>query len=803
MATTEELDFGEHVRLLILNTLEPNLNPYLTHAVAEGFAGVVGPDRVHVAQYSNACALFRKAQCNAVLLLDGQAMRTAILQELLRLSPRNLLWTMGDPFELPANLRRATGFDRVFTNDRGSLADYAGQVHHVPLAASSIEEPVPLERRYRDVFFAGTAWPNRVKFLRDLIPRLDGLKTQFLLPYHAPLRKPNLPIPECEWNIRLGSADLLTAARFSKIVLYLERDFSNSVLGGRVVSPGKRLFETAALGVAQIAIADAATIRPYFEPGKEILLARNAEEAAGMIRELLTDPARLEALGQAARERVLAEHLYSHRARAILSHLADVPARRPRKTKQPPLRLLMVAHGVRGQRPWGGTELHVDQLCKTLENKYDIHLLYTSEHGSGRSLVHRPPTGRQRVLFAGPYNAFRSWIDPQRDAAFRKLLVEEEIDLVHFVHFLFHSFGYVDVARSLGRPTVLGLYDFFIACPQFNLLDSSGRFCNLPAIETCDQCLAKLDGLPAGSQSRRRELLSEICTAVDKIHFLCHSQRSLIERVVPIRGNKVFVQGLGVRAEISPRSAPLPAPPPLRIAVLGNHTLNKGADTLIAILKRLAPENIQFRIAGAVAEPFKTQLQAMSRRSVELLGCYEPEEVGTILRDCHVALFASPWPETFMLTLSEAMHAGAVPVGPDLGAFGERVRDGENGLVVRGDVGSYVRALLTLLDNPPLLERLRAGVRATHVLTFDEDAAGFEELYDGLAAEYGLPGPSFPVALASEATIAAPANHNPVAKSTLEKMKWIYKTQGAHAVFRRAWQRTSAWIHSNGKGRLT
>src|SRR5208337_813696 len=232
MSFKEECTPGRDLRLLILNTLEPNLNAHLTHAVAEGFASVLGPDRVYVAQYADACALFRKARCNAVLLLNGRAMRTAILQELLRLSPRSFLWTTDDPFELSANLRRATGFDHVFTNDQGSLADYAGKAHHMPLAACVSDEPVPLERRYRDIFFAGTAWPNRVTLLRNLIPRLDGLKTQFLLPYNAPRRKPSLPIPECDWNIRLGSADLLTAARYSKVALYLERDVSGCALGG-------------------------------------------------------------------------------------------------------------------------------------------------------------------------------------------------------------------------------------------------------------------------------------------------------------------------------------------------------------------------------------------------------------------------------------------------------------------------------------------------------------------------------------------------------------------------------------------
>ena len=61
MSLEEERDPGGDLRLLILNTLEPNLDAHLTQAVAEGFASILGPDRVHVAQYGNACALFRQA----------------------------------------------------------------------------------------------------------------------------------------------------------------------------------------------------------------------------------------------------------------------------------------------------------------------------------------------------------------------------------------------------------------------------------------------------------------------------------------------------------------------------------------------------------------------------------------------------------------------------------------------------------------------------------------------------------------------------------------------------------------------
>jgi spore maturation protein CgeB len=59
-------------------------------------------------------------------------------------------------------------------------------------------------------------------------------------------------------------------------------------------------------------------IERWFEPGSELLLVDDAEQALATYRELLDDPAQAEAMGARARERVLDEHTYAHRARQIL-----------------------------------------------------------------------------------------------------------------------------------------------------------------------------------------------------------------------------------------------------------------------------------------------------------------------------------------------------------------------------------------------------------------------------------------------------------------------------------------------------
>jgi len=59
-------------------------------------------------------------------------------------------------------------------------------------------------------------------------------------------------------------------------------------------------------------------IERWFEPGRELLVVSNADEAVEAYGSLLDDPGRADELGRAARERALDEHTYVHRARRLL-----------------------------------------------------------------------------------------------------------------------------------------------------------------------------------------------------------------------------------------------------------------------------------------------------------------------------------------------------------------------------------------------------------------------------------------------------------------------------------------------------
>jgi spore maturation protein CgeB len=76
-------------------------------------------------------------------------------------------------------------------------------------------------------------------------------------------------------------------------------------------SPATRVFEAA--GAAACLITDAwEGLELFFEPGTEMLVARDGDDVAEHVRAL--DATKAQRVGRAAYARVLAEHTYAHRA---------------------------------------------------------------------------------------------------------------------------------------------------------------------------------------------------------------------------------------------------------------------------------------------------------------------------------------------------------------------------------------------------------------------------------------------------------------------------------------------------------
>jgi spore maturation protein CgeB len=81
-------------------------------------------------------------------------------------------------------------------------------------------------------------------------------------------------------------------------------------------SSSARLFELAALGCC-IVSNPVEGLEEWFEPGKEVFVVDDAQDVVELYRWLLTHDEERRSVGERARERVLREHTYSHRAQQL------------------------------------------------------------------------------------------------------------------------------------------------------------------------------------------------------------------------------------------------------------------------------------------------------------------------------------------------------------------------------------------------------------------------------------------------------------------------------------------------------
>ncbi len=164
-------------------------------------------------------------------------------------------------------------------------------------------------------------------------------------------------------------------------------------------------------------------------------------------------------------------------------------------------------------------------------------------------------------------------------------------------------------------------------------------------------------------------------------------------------------------AEESPR-----ADEPLHLLYFGRLVPEKGVHTAIEALGLLKhdglAERVKLTILGDGHPDYKKQLVQETREleiedRVEFVPKIGREEIPEYLSQFDVFLFTSTWPEPFGRTIIEAMMAGLVVIGSDVGGSREIFRDYEPGqLFQAGDARELRDRIQRVLDDPGLRSRL-------------------------------------------------------------------------------------------------
>ncbi len=206
-------------------------------------------------------------------------------------------------------------YDLVLSNSEGGIPRLLelGARRAEPLfwaADPEVFSPQPVEKAV-DVFFYGYG----DKFRRDWIEAMVGEASRI-----AP--ELDIGLGGLDFQGDIGSARLLGDIPFNVFARAISAARVNLNVTRRPhatvpASSTARPFELASSGAAIVSNPHEGIDR-WFEPGRELVVVESAEEAVATYRELVSDPAQAEDMGRRARERVLDEHTYAHRARQVL-----------------------------------------------------------------------------------------------------------------------------------------------------------------------------------------------------------------------------------------------------------------------------------------------------------------------------------------------------------------------------------------------------------------------------------------------------------------------------------------------------
>lgn len=451
------------------------------------------------------------------------------------------------------------------------------------------------------------------------------------------------------------------------------------------------------------------------------------------------------------------------------------------------LKILYVIHGFPPDT-WAGTEVYTLNLAKEMQARGHATAILTRAPAAKSEAEGGPPDfslsedefeGLRvlRMTHRLEHKSMReSYDQPRAEQCFRRVLLEEAPDLVHFQHLIHSSAGLVQVAKELGLATVITCHDYWAICARVQLIRPDGERCEENMGSGCFLCVKErglkhvrrlkrvdrlagpvLDALAGGSRHgrqlsdrgrRRWEGFADIrarqefvVAAYAAADLRISPSRFLRQKLVDTAGfaaHTFLYSDNGMRTDHVRALEKEPDPEGrVRFGFVGSLVWYKGGEVMVRAMNRLADEKAVLNVYGDFSpenDAHHAQLQALATAgNVHFKGRFDNARLSDVYAEIDVLVVPSTWFENSPITIHEAFLTRTPVLASDIGGMAEFVRDGVDGLhFIVGDDADLAAKMRRFLREPGLLEELSEDW--IPIKTITQNAAEMEFRYRALAA---------------------------------------------------------------------
>ena len=238
-------------------------------------------------------------------------------------------------------------------------------------------------------------------------------------------------------------------------------------------------------------------------------------------------------------------------------------------------------------------------------------------------------------------------------------------------------------ALTSARLMVLA-HDFYLVCPSHFLLDHEGKYCQIPDIGVCANCLPKnrygfATLFIERDISKWRAIWGSLLAIADEIVTFSNSTAQLLMKAYPqIESSQISIKPHQVEY-LPSKIAKIKQTSSLRIGVVGQIGFHKGAAFIQQLSREIKHRGVDINIV--IIGSIEVSCEPMI---VSQTGPYRYDELPSLINasGANIMLFPSIWPETFSYVVQELMHMNLPVASFNFGAPAERIVSYPKGLIL-------------------------------------------------------------------------------------------------------------------------